>query len=204
MSERLGFEGNALALTSFLPRLREGVSHMRQASPPALPDASRGPAKRNNVGRSPSFLFDWVPAFAGMSGLFTPYAIALPATGGGTPKSTRPSSRGRREAVARGAHLFAVLTIAVCVAACATAAKVTLEDRFQAIGIPQGTAECMVDDLDERLSDDDLQDLARYSVRLARAKSTADAIRSLMQIDNPRAVTAIGRSAVSCVTGFRP
>ncbi|MEX0643725.1 MAG: hypothetical protein WD076_00320 [Parvularculaceae bacterium] len=88
-------------------------------------------------------------------------------------------------------------------ASCATAAKVTLEDRFQAIGIPAGTAECMVDDLDQRLSDDDLEDLARYSIGLARAKSTADAVRSLMQIDNPRAVAAIGKSAVGCVTGFR-
>ena len=106
--------------------------------------------------------------------------------------------------VVRASVGLSALLATALLAACATAAKVTLEDRFQAIGIPQGTAECMVDDLDERLSDDDLQDLARYSVRLARAKSTADAIRSLMQIDNPRAVTAIGRSAVSCVTGFRP
>lgn len=88
-------------------------------------------------------------------------------------------------------------------AACATAARVTLEDRFQAIGIPEGTALCMVDDLDERLSDDDLQDLARYTLSVARAPSTLEAVRALMRIDNPRAVTAIGKSAVQCVTGFR-
>ncbi|MEQ8179776.1 MAG: hypothetical protein RIA10_15710 [Amphiplicatus sp.] len=88
-------------------------------------------------------------------------------------------------------------------AGCATVAKATLEDRFQAIGIPQGTAVCMVDELDERLSDEDLQDLARYTIGLARANSTAAAIRSLMKIDNPRAVTAIGASGISCVSGFR-
>lgn len=88
-------------------------------------------------------------------------------------------------------------------AGCATAARYTLQDRFRAIGIPAGTADCMVDELDERLSNEDLQDLARYTVRLSRADSTLAAIRSLMTIDNPRAVTAVGASGVACVTGFR-
>ena len=88
------------------------------------------------------------------------------------------------------------------VTGCATAARYTLQDRFRAIGIPAGTADCMVDELDQRLTNEDLQDLARYTLRLSRADSTFEAVRSLMTIDNPRAVTAIGRSAVSCVTGF--
>ncbi|MEE2692702.1 MAG: hypothetical protein VX640_14295 [Pseudomonadota bacterium] len=92
---------------------------------------------------------------------------------------------------------------AALVAGCATVARATLEDRFQAIGIPQGTAVCMVDELDRRLSDEDLQDLARYTIGLARADSTVAAIRSLMRIDNPRAVTAIGAAGVSCVSGLR-
>lgn len=99
--------------------------------------------------------------------------------------------------------ILAAALAAGLAAGCATVAKATLEDRFQAIGIPQGTAVCMVGELDERLSDDDLQDLARYTIGLARANSTAGAIRSLMQIDNPRAVTAIGASGISCVSGFR-
>lgn len=98
---------------------------------------------------------------------------------------------------------WTLLAGALFAASCATVAKVTLEDRFQAIGIPEGVAVCMVDDLDDRLSDEDLQDLARYTIRLTRADSTIAAVRSLMQIDNPRAVTAIGRSALSCVSGFR-
>lgn len=91
---------------------------------------------------------------------------------------------------------------ALMIAGCATAARYTLQDRFRAIGIPAGTADCMVDELDQRLSGEDLQDLARYTLSLARADSTLAAVRSLMTIDNPRAVTAVGRSAVSCVTGF--
>lgn len=97
----------------------------------------------------------------------------------------------------------ALIAAAMLLAGCATAARITLEDRFQAIGIPQGTATCLVDELDERLSDDDLADLARYTVGLARADSTLAAICSLMRIDNPRAVTAIGSSGVACVTGLR-
>ncbi len=87
--------------------------------------------------------------------------------------------------------------------ACATAARYTLQDRFRAIGIPADTADCMVDELDDRLSNEDVQDLARYTVQLTRANSTLAAIRSLMNIDNPRAVAAVGASGVSCVTGFR-
>ncbi len=95
------------------------------------------------------------------------------------------------------------LAATVMLASCATAARYTLQDRFRAIGIPDGTADCMVDELEQRLSSEDLQDLARYTLQLARADSTFAAIRSLMQIDNPRAVAAIGRSGVSCVSGFR-
>lgn len=99
-------------------------------------------------------------------------------------------------------RIIAALAAIIIVSGCATAARYTLQDRFRAIGIPAGTADCMVDELDERLTDDDLQDLARYTFQLSRADTTLAAVRSLMTIDNPRAVTAVGRSALSCVTGF--
>ncbi|MEM8771035.1 MAG: hypothetical protein AAGD92_05215 [Pseudomonadota bacterium] len=99
---------------------------------------------------------------------------------------------------------FAAASAAILMAvSCATAARYTLQDRFRAIGLPDQTADCMVDELEERLTAEDLQDLARYTLQLSRADSTLGAIRSLMTIDNPRAVTAIGRSGVSCVSGFR-
>jgi len=87
-------------------------------------------------------------------------------------------------------------------ASCATAAKVTLNDRFRSIGLSADMADCMVTDLDERLDDRDLQDLAKYTVGLSRADTPAEAVESLLKIDNPRAVVAIGRAAFSCVTGF--
>lgn len=97
--------------------------------------------------------------------------------------------------------LLASAAIAI-VAGCATAAKITLQDRFQAIGLSADMAGCMVDDLENRLSSEDIQDLARYTIGLSRANSPQKAIQSLMEIDNPRAVAAIGRSGLSCVTGF--
>ena len=88
-------------------------------------------------------------------------------------------------------------------ASCATAVRYTLQDRFRAIGIPGDTSDCMVGELEGRLSREDMQDLLRYTLDLTRADSTFAAIRSLMRIDNPRAVTAVGESGVACVTGFR-
>ena len=101
-------------------------------------------------------------------------------------------------------RLIAVGLLSVFAVGCATAARFTLQDRFQAIGIPTSIANCMVTEIDQQLSDEDLQDLARYTLSLSRSDSTLGAVRSLMRIDNPRAVSAVGRSAVSCVSGFRP
>ncbi len=100
-------------------------------------------------------------------------------------------------------RIMSAALVALMLAGCATAARYTLQDRFRAIGIPDGTADCMVDELDDRLSNEDLQDLAKYTVRLSRADTTMAAIRSLMTIDNPRAVAAIGASGVACVTGLK-
>ena len=94
----------------------------------------------------------------------------------------------------------AILLLAV---GCATAVRYTLQDRFRAIGIAGETADCMVGELEKQLSQDDLQDLARYTFELTRADTSLAAIRALMTIDNPRAVTAVGKSSVTCVTGFR-
>jgi hypothetical protein len=97
--------------------------------------------------------------------------------------------------------ISAALSLAL-LASCATAAKVTLNDRFRSIGLSPDMADCMVDDLDQRLDDRDLQDLAKYTVGLSRANTPAEAVDSLLKFDNPRAVVAIGRAAFSCVTGF--
>lgn len=100
------------------------------------------------------------------------------------------------------ARMAAVLIGAGLLGACATVARVTLEDRFQAIGLPEGAAVCMVDDLDQRLSDEDLQYLARYTLQLSRADTALGAVHALMTIDRPGIVAAVGRAGLTCVTGL--
>lgn len=99
-------------------------------------------------------------------------------------------------------RIISAALAALLLASCATAAKMTLNDRFRAIGLSDGMSDCMVDELDDRLDDRDLQDLARFTVGLSRADTPMEAVESLLRIDNPRAVAAIGASAFSCIAGF--
>lgn len=93
----------------------------------------------------------------------------------------------------------AIASVAALLSACATGAKLTIENRLAAIGLPTGQASCMAGQLEERLSSEDLQDVARYTLTLSRADSTGETLDALMRIDNPRAVAAIGASGVSCL-----
>ncbi|MEL6790043.1 MAG: hypothetical protein AAGL18_06125 [Pseudomonadota bacterium] len=85
------------------------------------------------------------------------------------------------------------------VAGCATVATQTLENRLQTLGLPAGTATCMANDLGENLSQDDLIDLTRYTYSLTTANSAVEIVRSLMEIENPRAVTAVGQAGFTCL-----
>lgn len=95
------------------------------------------------------------------------------------------------------------LALAASLCACATSSKITLRDRFMDLGIPKDTASCMVDDLEQDLSREDLSELADYSRGLGRADTPGKAVDALLKVDNPRAVVAIGKAAFSCLTGFR-
>ncbi|MEL6379494.1 MAG: hypothetical protein AAFR69_00085 [Pseudomonadota bacterium] len=57
----------------------------------------------------------------------------------------------------------------------------------------------MATDLGESLSQDDLIDLTRYTYSLSQADSAVAIVRSLMEIENPRAVTAVGQAGFSCL-----
>ena len=95
------------------------------------------------------------------------------------------------------------LAMGVSLAACATVTRYALEDRFQAIGIPQKTSLCMVDELQQNISQEELQDLARFTFSVARQDTTLGAIRALMKMENPKVVAEIGKSGVRCVSGLR-
>ncbi|MEM6536654.1 MAG: hypothetical protein AAF668_02875 [Pseudomonadota bacterium] len=84
------------------------------------------------------------------------------------------------------------------VAGCVSSPRSVLESRFEAIGIPPATAECMANDLSDNLSRQDLNDLAEYTSRISRASSAPLALAQLVKIDNPRAVSGIATSAASC------
>lgn len=91
----------------------------------------------------------------------------------------------------------------IALSACATVATATLDNRLQALGLPEGTADCMATDLNENLSREDVIDLTQYTFTLSRVDTPVAAVRALMNIDNPRAVTAVGKAGFKCVrTGF--
>ena len=85
------------------------------------------------------------------------------------------------------------------ISGCATIAKYSIKDDLIEIGIPANKAGCMADQLEERLDDDDLQDLARYMDGLSRAGTPGEALDALLKVDNPQAAGAITASGISCV-----
>ena len=102
----------------------------------------------------------------------------------------------------RSIRALGMMASCVALASCASGAQATLDNRFQAIGIPPETAGCMAGRLSDDLSGAELQELAQYTVNVSRADTALDAIQSLREFDNPRAAAAIGRAGVACVTGL--
>jgi len=100
--------------------------------------------------------------------------------------------------------IFAGLFAIGLVTGGATLTTATLENRLQAIGLSADTASCMATDLNESLSQDDVIDLTRYTFNIATSSSTLGVIRELLKIDNPRAVSAVGKAGVSCVSSGLP
>lgn len=94
---------------------------------------------------------------------------------------------------------FILVAVLFGLASCATLAEATLENRLSAIGLSADTATCMATDLNDNLSQEDVIDLTRYTFNIARTDSTVGIIRELMNIDNPRAVKAVGSAGLSCV-----
>jgi uncharacterized protein YceK len=96
----------------------------------------------------------------------------------------------------------AIITIIVAMAlisGCTTVAKYSIRDNLIDIGIPENKADCMADQLEERLDSDDLQELARYMSGLSRADTPGEALDELLKVDNPQAVGAITASGISCL-----
>ncbi len=94
--------------------------------------------------------------------------------------------------------IIVIMGLALLVSACASIARYSIEDSLRNIGIPAKRADCMGGQLKDRLSDDDLQDLARYLSGLSKSETPGEALDAMLKIDNARAVGAISASAISC------
>lgn len=95
-------------------------------------------------------------------------------------------------------RLLTIIAAVVLMAGCTTIAKYSLQDSLQQIGFTDRQAGCMADQLEDRLSDEDLQDLARHLRTVTRADSTGGAFSALTKINNPRVIGAATASGFSC------
>ncbi|NNU16723.1 hypothetical protein HK107_10355 [Parvularcula sp. ZS-1/3] len=93
--------------------------------------------------------------------------------------------------------LLAALAV-LSATACATASKITIADRLENLGLSRDRSECMANELDDRLNDDQLSKFARFTVQLDKADSALQAISALRQIEDPKIARAVTGSAFSC------
>ncbi len=93
----------------------------------------------------------------------------------------------------------ALLGAFLMLASCATVSpRIRIEDRFFELGLSRERAECLADELDERLDRGDLRDVADFLTDLNDAGSAGGALDALLSIDNPRIAASIARASVAC------
>ena len=98
---------------------------------------------------------------------------------------------------------FSLLFTLAPLAACATVATATIENRLVDLGLSQDRAACMGDGLNERLSDEDLTKLARHMVTLSRADSPGRVVDAVASIDDMRIARAVVASGTACFLSAR-
>lgn len=83
--------------------------------------------------------------------------------------------------------------------ACATLSpRKRIENRFVEFGLSPEKADCMGDELDERLDRSDLTAVADFIGNVNEAGSPGEGLDALLSIDNPRAAAAIARAGLAC------
>jgi hypothetical protein len=95
-------------------------------------------------------------------------------------------------------RLLFCLTL-LSLAACATAARATIENRLVSLGLSQARASCMASELDERLDDGELTELARHTFSLSRADDPAEVVEALGGIDDFTIARAVASSGIACI-----
>lgn len=99
--------------------------------------------------------------------------------------------------------LIAALACAAPLAACATVATATIENRLVDLGLSERRAACMGDELDARLTDDDLTKLARHMITLSRADSAGEVVDAVASIDDFTIARAVVASGTACLFSAR-
>lgn len=89
--------------------------------------------------------------------------------------------------------------LALTLASCATVSpRKRIENRLIEFGLPEKKAECMGNELDDRLDRRDLQDVADFIGNINAASSPGEGLDALLSIDNARAAAAIAGASVAC------
>lgn len=97
-----------------------------------------------------------------------------------------------------------IVTTAFLVAAgaCATISPASrIEKQLVSLGVSEARADCLADELDERLGRGDLKEVADFLEGLNRAQTPGGALDALLAIENPRAARAIASAGVACAFG---
>ncbi|RFB05834.1 hypothetical protein [Parvularcula marina] len=93
-----------------------------------------------------------------------------------------------------------LLTIAsFSLVACATVSKLTIEDRLRELGMSRAQADCVADELDERLDDGRLRDVARTLDDLTDDAGPRNVIDALGRVNDDRIARAAAQAGVSCL-----
>ena len=92
-----------------------------------------------------------------------------------------------------------LIVAAIALASCATVSpRKRIENRFVEFGLSENKAECLGNELDERLDRSDLNAVADFVGDLNAAETAGGVVDALLGIDNARAAGAIAAAGVAC------
>jgi len=94
---------------------------------------------------------------------------------------------------------FFILHILLITANCAANGGANrLKQQFLAIGLSPDRTTCLVEELDDRLDQQDIREISSFLDDINRSNSAGETLDALLSIDNPDVATAIAKSGISC------
>lgn len=94
---------------------------------------------------------------------------------------------------------FLVTISLVALAACSTVSKFTIEDRLRELGLSRNQAECVADELDDRLDAGQMADVARTLDELTDDAGPRRVIDSLGRVSDDEIARAAAQAGVACI-----